>query len=103
MATTAEPPTPGEAAAPPPGAIQIPDFEIVPKLGLIPVAQLASYHGLWFGTWNEQAPPLESAEANVPPLAVVTHAIARQSAARWMRKSDSSGVGLPVLPFCAPL
>src|SRR6201996_5999696 len=38
MATTVEPPAPGEAAAPPPGAIQIPDFEIVPKLGLIPVA-----------------------------------------------------------------
>src|ERR1700742_1697476 len=39
MATTAEPPAPGEAAvAPPPGAIQIPDFEIVPRLGLIPVA-----------------------------------------------------------------
>jgi hypothetical protein len=39
MATTAEPPAPGGVAtAPPPGAIQIPDFEIVPKLGLIPVA-----------------------------------------------------------------
>jgi hypothetical protein len=39
MATTAEPPAPGEAAAaPPPGPIQIPDFEIVPRLGLIPVA-----------------------------------------------------------------
>jgi hypothetical protein len=39
MATTAEPPAPGQAAtAPPPGAIQIPDFEIVPRLGLIPVA-----------------------------------------------------------------
>lgn len=39
MATTAEPPAPGEiAAAAPPGAIQVPDFEIVPKLGLIPVA-----------------------------------------------------------------
>jgi hypothetical protein len=39
MATTAEPPAPGEAAAaPPPGAISIPDFEIVPRLGLIPVA-----------------------------------------------------------------
>ena len=41
MATTAEPPAPGgpaAAATPPPGAIQIPDFEIVPRLGLIPVA-----------------------------------------------------------------
>ncbi|HEY2479781.1 MAG TPA: hypothetical protein VGI17_13765 [Solirubrobacterales bacterium] len=39
MATTVEPPAAGEgAAAPPPGAIQIPDFEIVPRLGLIPVA-----------------------------------------------------------------
>jgi hypothetical protein len=39
MATTAEPPAPGEAAdAPPPGAFAIPDFEIVPRLGLIPVA-----------------------------------------------------------------
>lgn len=40
MATTAEPPAPGDAtaAAPPPGAIAIPDFEIVPRLGLIPVA-----------------------------------------------------------------
>ncbi|MBN9621444.1 MAG: hypothetical protein J0H06_00585 [Actinobacteria bacterium] len=39
MATTAEPPAAGEAAAaPPPGAISIPDFEIVPRLGLIPVA-----------------------------------------------------------------
>ena len=39
MATTAEPPAPSEAAAAPPhGAITIPDFEIVPRLGLIPVA-----------------------------------------------------------------
>jgi hypothetical protein len=41
MATTAEPPAPGgpaAATAPPPGAIQVPDFEIVPRLGLIPVA-----------------------------------------------------------------
>jgi hypothetical protein len=39
MATTAEPPAPGgTATAPPPGAIAIPDFEIVPRLGLIPVA-----------------------------------------------------------------
>jgi hypothetical protein len=39
MATTAEPPAPSEVAAgPPPGAISIPDFEIVPRLGLIPVA-----------------------------------------------------------------
>jgi hypothetical protein len=39
MATTAEPPAPGGTAAPPPpGAIAIPDFEIVPRLGLIPVA-----------------------------------------------------------------
>jgi len=39
MATTAEPPAPREAAAAPPaGAITIPDFEIVPRLGLIPVA-----------------------------------------------------------------
>ncbi|HVX34363.1 MAG TPA: hypothetical protein VHA80_14600 [Solirubrobacterales bacterium] len=39
MATTAEPRVPGEAgAAAPPGAITIPDFEIVPRLGLIPVA-----------------------------------------------------------------
>ena len=39
MATTAEPPARGDAAAPPPpGALAIPDFEIVPRLGLIPVA-----------------------------------------------------------------
>jgi hypothetical protein len=39
MATTAEPPAPeGAAVAPPPGAFTIPDFEIVPRLGLIPVA-----------------------------------------------------------------
>jgi hypothetical protein len=39
MATTAEPPAPeGAAVAPPPGAFAIPDFEIVPRLGLIPVA-----------------------------------------------------------------
>jgi hypothetical protein len=39
MATTAEPPAPqGAAAAPPPGPIATPDFEIVPRLGLIPVA-----------------------------------------------------------------
>jgi hypothetical protein len=35
MATTAEPQA---EAAPPPGAIAVPDFEIVPRLGLIPVA-----------------------------------------------------------------
>ncbi|HEX4753427.1 MAG TPA: hypothetical protein VH268_11040 [Solirubrobacterales bacterium] len=41
MATTAEPPAPSPslaAAGPPPGAIAVPDFEIVPRLGLIPVA-----------------------------------------------------------------
>ncbi len=41
MATTAQPPAPGDAAAAataPPGALTIPDFEIVPRLGLIPVA-----------------------------------------------------------------
>jgi hypothetical protein len=41
MATTAEPPTPSPppaAVGAAPGAIQIPDFEIVPRLGLIPVA-----------------------------------------------------------------
>jgi len=39
MATTAEPPAPGgPATAAPPGPIAIPDFEIVPRLGLIPVA-----------------------------------------------------------------
>jgi hypothetical protein len=39
MATTVEPPaTGGTAAPPPPGPIAIPDFEIVPRLGLIPVA-----------------------------------------------------------------
>ncbi len=39
MATTTEPPAPERAAAaPPPGPIAIPDFEIVPRLGLIPVA-----------------------------------------------------------------
>jgi hypothetical protein len=36
MATTAEPPA--AATATPPAAVQIPDFEIVPRLGLIPVA-----------------------------------------------------------------
>ncbi len=36
MATTAEPPA--AATATPPAAAQIPDFEIVPRLGLIPVA-----------------------------------------------------------------
>jgi hypothetical protein len=35
MATTAEPQS---ALAAPPGPIQVPDFEIVPRLGLIPVA-----------------------------------------------------------------
>jgi hypothetical protein len=41
MATTAEPPAPSPppaAVGAPPGAFQIPDFEIVPRLGLIPVA-----------------------------------------------------------------
>jgi hypothetical protein len=41
MATTAEPPAPSPtpaAVGAPAGAIQIPDFEIVPRLGLIPVA-----------------------------------------------------------------
>src|ERR1700748_1850865 len=38
MATTVEPPAPGEAGGPPPRALQIPGFRIVPKLGLIPVA-----------------------------------------------------------------
>src|ERR1700742_2669799 len=39
MATTVEP-TPAPATGPPPGGgpIEIPDFEIVPRLGLIPVA-----------------------------------------------------------------
>jgi hypothetical protein len=35
MATTAEPQA---EAAPPPGAVAVPNFEIVPRLGLIPVA-----------------------------------------------------------------
>jgi hypothetical protein len=39
MATTAEPPAPGgPTPAPPPGAFAIPHFEIIPRLGLIPVA-----------------------------------------------------------------
>src|SRR5262245_43028670 len=28
-------------------------------LGLVTVAQLASYRGLWFATWDKNAPPLE--------------------------------------------
>ena len=52
MATTAEPPA--AATATPPAAAQIPDFEIVPRLGLIPVAIVftglivgIALNGLW--------------------------------------------------------
>jgi hypothetical protein len=43
------------------------------------------------------------AEAHVPEAARVAGAVPAQCAARWMRKSASSGVGRPVLPFWAPL
>ncbi len=45
----------------------------------------------------------QAAEAHVPDLAIVAGAVTRQRAARCSRKSESRGVGRPVLPFCAPL
>src|SRR5881398_3649470 len=42
------------------------------------------------------------AEAHVALVAVVAGAVTGQRAARCSRKSASSGVGRPVLPFCAP-
>ena len=58
-------------------------------------------HG-WFAPSGNEPSPLEAAEPDVSTLSAMAHAITHQSAARWMRKSASSGVGLPVLPFCAP-
>jgi hypothetical protein len=46
--------------------------------------------------------PQRAAEAHVALLAAVAGAAAAQRPARRSRKSARSGVGRPVLPFCAP-